>query len=102
MARAKQQIIDNHDGTYKVLSSDGKKYYTVTSTSCNCTGFRFRRTCKHVQMVLEALGKKQKEVKFDKSEYDYLEFLEMFGSENYDKWLNEGVIMRKGAKVRVV
>ena len=41
--------------TFPVLSSDGKKTYSVTNGpggwSCNCTGFGFRRDCKHVQSV---------------------------------------------------
>lgn len=101
MAKAKA-LIDNHDGTYKILSSDGKKYYSVTPTKCECIGFKFKKTCRHIDLVLEALGKEKKELKFDKAEYDYLEFIEKFGGESYDKWLAEGVIMRKGDRVRVV
>lgn len=44
---------------HRVPSSDGKKFYTVqngpSGWSCTCTGFGFRRDCKHVQSVKKAV-----------------------------------------------
>jgi hypothetical protein len=43
------------DAIHSVKSSDGSKMYTVTVVngikSCNCTGFGFRRDCKHVRSI---------------------------------------------------
>ena len=40
---------------WKVKSSDGKKFYLVTLVggkfSCTCTGFEFRKDCKHIGAV---------------------------------------------------
>lgn len=40
---------------WKVKSSDGKKFYIVERVngkfSCTCTGFEFRKDCKHVATV---------------------------------------------------
>lgn len=102
MAKPRKEIIDNKDGTYGVLSSDKKKYYTASPDKCECTGFRFHNTCRHVRLVQKMAGKKTADLKFEKYEYDFLEFIDRFGAENYEKWLNEGVIMRSGGKVRVV
>ena len=44
---------------WKVKSSDGKKFYIVERVnsrfSCTCTGFEFRKDCKHIA----AVGNKQ-------------------------------------------
>lgn len=41
--------------TFRVSSSKPGKYYTVSNDisgwSCSCTGFGFRRDCKHVQAM---------------------------------------------------
>ncbi len=43
------------DVTTTVVSSNGKKSYTVSSKNgtwhCTCPGFGFRRKCKHVELV---------------------------------------------------
>ena len=40
-------------GKYQVLSSSGKTSYVVTTDSCECLGFRFRKTCSHIKAVNE-------------------------------------------------
>lgn len=49
------------DGTWKVDSStETLLAYTVRPTEfgmeCNCEGYFYRKACKHVRMVLDAMG----------------------------------------------
>ena len=50
---AQQVATDNK--AWKVKSTDGKKFYLVQRVngkfSCTCTGFEFRKDCKHIGMV---------------------------------------------------
>ena len=39
------------DGVYQVLSSKGDRAYMVTDDSCECAGFRYRKTCSHQKAV---------------------------------------------------
>lgn len=43
------------DSVHLVKSSNGKSYYTVTISngvkSCTCTGYGFRRDCKHIRSI---------------------------------------------------
>ena len=45
---------------WKVKSTDGKKFYLVTRVAgkfnCTCTGFEFRKDCKHVGAVAKKVG----------------------------------------------
>lgn len=56
----KPNIIENKE--YKVLSSNGKEYYTVKSLNgdytCTCIGYSFRRYCKHITKIKEENGSK--------------------------------------------
>ena len=46
------------DGTFAVVAGSSDREYTVTvkgsKISCNCKGYRFKRTCSHVKTIAEA------------------------------------------------
>ena len=50
-----ETLISSDAITWKVLSSNGKDYYTVRirsgNTICNCLGFVYRGTCRHVKLI---------------------------------------------------
>lgn len=50
-------------GVYRVVS--GEKVYEVRTSpaSCTCPGFRYRRTCKHIEAVLRLADEKQGEIR---------------------------------------
>ena len=55
---AQQVATDNK--AWKVKSTDGKKFYLVQRVngkfSCTCTGFEFRKDCKHVGAVAKKVA----------------------------------------------
>lgn len=48
-------IVTRSTKNFKVLSTNGKSYYEVIFKdgmwSCTCTGFGFRRKCKHIEQI---------------------------------------------------
>lgn len=52
--------LDTKKRTFKVFSKKSNKNYTVVvsegSAACDCVGFSFRRTCKHVTKVLNKIS----------------------------------------------
>lgn len=82
-----KQMIDDGEGRYRVLSSDGINYYQVTSDSCSCIGFRIRNRCRHNDLVVieeEKRIKGQESIVFDRQSYSLEEFMEKYPALNLD------------------
>jgi hypothetical protein len=50
----RKKAVTPKENSWKVKNSKGNGYYTVSFNSvwnCTCTGFGFRRDCKHVQQI---------------------------------------------------
>lgn len=49
------ETVETKTKAWKVKSTDGKKFYLVTRVggkfNCTCTGFEFRKDCKHIGAV---------------------------------------------------
>ena len=56
-APAKASKVAVTDGTFAVVAGSSDREYTVTvkgsKISCNCKGYRFRRTCSHIKEIAE-------------------------------------------------
>jgi hypothetical protein len=48
---APEEIIDNGDGSFQVLSGDATRYYTVRGDRCSCRAGQHRKPCKHLGKV---------------------------------------------------
>lgn len=59
----------NKDNTISILK-DGQIAYTITQTEsgpiCNCPGFTYRNTCKHIEMVKDLLNAPTKNSRFSR------------------------------------
>lgn len=55
VVKGETQQVATDTKAWKVKSSDGKKFYIVERVngkfSCTCTGFEFRKDCKHIGAV---------------------------------------------------
>lgn len=110
------KIFKEKDGTYKVESSSGKKFYVVDldKGTCTCPHFvlRLRKihgVCKHMQAVKDKCEDRDDEcyskivdyVK-EKKEVDSLELIERYNSEAVDDLLSRGELIEKGGRIRVL
>ena len=50
------RAVKTGDGVYEIVAGSSEIAYNVTikngAASCNCKGYRFRRTCSHVKEVM--------------------------------------------------
>lgn len=100
-----ESIIDDGEGRYSVLSSDGVNYYQVTIDSCSCIGFRIRNKCRHMDLVAieeEKRIKTQKVIPFDKEEYAIGEFMEKYPNLNLDDLERRRLIVVNGGLVYII
>lgn len=57
------EIQEVAQGVYRVVSGENAYIVRMSPASCTCPGFRYRRTCKHLEAVSRAAGEKQEEIR---------------------------------------
>lgn len=105
MGIEQEGIIDNNDGTYQILSSKGNKWYIIDAINrnCECKGFGYRGTCRHLTRCVELwlskklIPKETMDELREKERMSMVDFLEKYDQELLDKLLaNKEAFIIKG------
>ena len=99
-------------GVYQIESKSSKgKFYDVNilNRTCTCPGFRFRRSCRHIQEVINQAYNQKSDV-FDEIisyvkshlEVDAITLIEKFGEDNVNELINRGEIIEERGKIKLL
>lgn len=96
-------ITPNEDGSFQILSSDGVNYYkNVRRDFCECAGFIFRKTCRHIKTVNDYLQNTTKDVVLLKDNYYITELIDLIGADQFEELRRSGKIIVGNGKVYVL
>lgn len=104
-------ILINDGNTWKVLSSNGKDYYTVYKSKgdlvCNCFGFQYRGTCRHVKIVQPLMKEENIDIlsklkQLQSGKIPVSEIDNYLTDQEFDKAIADGLILVNNGKVFIL
>lgn len=83
---------------------DKCKFYGTSMQSCNCEGFKFRRSCRHTTYLNEKVSSKYKQLDLISNSIpiegmDSMKAIEMYGDDVIDEMLTLGNVFEKSGKL---